>query len=168
MEKGICYGHEDLELASSFYPEYKKISGLLPDSFDAVYSSPLKRCYQLAARLTDGSVKTDTRLKEMNFGDWEMQAWDDVPNAELDKWMKDYVNAKPPNGESMMDLQKRVLAWWEELQCLPYKKVATVTHGGVIRILHAKFNNILLDQSFDQFQIDYGGIMIYNSSILSD
>jgi alpha-ribazole phosphatase len=165
VDKGICYGQTNLELVDTFPVEKKAVINALPSSLDAIYSSPLTRCHLLATDLTDKPVVKDDRLMEINFGDWEMEPWNNIPKTDLDRWMNDFVNESPPNGESMLDLQHRVFAWWGEIKALSHNKIAVVTHAGVIRILHAKFNNIPPDQSFNEFQIDYGGVMVYDSLI---
>ena len=48
IEKGICYGQTDLELAHTFSVEAREVLKQLPNQFDAVYTSPLKRYKQLA------------------------------------------------------------------------------------------------------------------------
>ena len=162
IEKDICYGQTDLDLADSFTTEKEAVVSTLTASFDAVYSSPLKRCFNLATELTAEPVLLDDRLKEIHFGDWEMQPWDNIPKADLDVWMKDFVNISPPNGESMLELEHRVMEWWDEIKNLSFKRIGVVTHGGVIRILNASFNNIPLNKSFNKFKIDYGGILKFN------
>lgn len=161
VDKGICYGHTDLELASTFQEEGKEVLRQLPQAFDAVYSSPLKRCHRLAEMLPGERLLVDDRLRELNFGAWEMKAWDSLPKQELADWMADYVQNAPPRGESMLALQERVMAWWKELQLAGFRQLAVVTHGGVIRIMNAYFNSIPLSDAFEKFQIAYGGIAVF-------
>ena len=80
IEKGICYGQSDIELANSFEKEKIVIQNKLkPDVFDITYSSPLKRCKKLAKALfADKEIVYDNRLMELNFGDWEGKHWDDI------------------------------------------------------------------------------------------
>ena len=49
IDKGVCYGQSDIELADSFSMEFKEISKSIPKTFEKVYSSPLKRCTRLAS-----------------------------------------------------------------------------------------------------------------------
>lgn len=162
VDKGVCYGQTDLKLASSFSSELNKIKEKLPITYDAVYSSPLMRCHHLASALTDKPVLKDDRLMEINFGDWEMRSWNNIPKPTLDNWMKNFVQVSPPHGEAMLELQTRVLEWWEEIKEVSFDKIVVVTHAGVIRVLNATFNNIPLDQSFKDFKIAYGGIFTHS------
>ena len=50
---------------------------------------------------------------EMNFGDWEMKNWDDIPLEELNPWMQDFVNVRVSNGESFTDLYGEWLILWK-------------------------------------------------------
>ena len=161
VDKGICYGQTDLELASTFSEEHVRVLDQLPPAFDMVYSSPLKRCFRLAEKLKGERLLIDDRLKELDFGEWEMRSWDSLPKEKLDIWMKDYVNTAPPGGESMMDLQQRVLGWWEELQSANYGRVAVVSHSGIIRTMNAYLKNIPLSRAFSSIQISYGGIAVF-------
>ncbi|KAB2933892.1 MAG: alpha-ribazole phosphatase [Leptonema illini] len=96
------------------------------------FCSPLQRCSQLARRLGFSRAHSDDRLKELSFGDWEGQRWDDVPREQLDDWAGDYLNRRPPGGESLHDLQKRLQLFLDEIPAGP---VVIFTHGGVIRAL---------------------------------
>ncbi|MBL3657283.1 alpha-ribazole phosphatase [Fulvivirga sediminis] len=161
VAKCICYGQSDLDVTESFEAECNQLKQQLPEKFDAVYSSPLKRCTILAQQLTS-QVITDDRLKEMNFGDWEMKKWDEIPKEPLDHWMEHFVTAKTPNGESMEGLDVRVIEWWGSIK-KDRLKIAVVTHAGVIRIMHAHLNNIPLNKAFENFKIGYGEIWRYDA-----
>ena len=161
IAKGICYGQTDLELASTFQEEYSGVLKQLPSTFETVYSSPLKRCLLLAKILKSERLIQDSRLMELNFGDWEMKPWDNLPKEELTRWMEDYVQIAPPGGESMMDLKNRVLTWWDSLLSSGYQRLAVVTHSGVIRVMNAYLSNIPLSEAFNRINIPYGGITAF-------
>lgn len=73
IAKEICYGQSDIALASTFREEAKGVLQELPKSVHKVYSSPLKRCLQLAALIPHQSLDQVPQLQEMNFGDWELR-----------------------------------------------------------------------------------------------
>lgn len=159
IEPGICYGQRDLDLADSFHDEWQSIEQKIPGDFDAVYTSPLKRCYQLADRISQNGLIQDDRIKEIFMGDWEMQRWDDLDKAELDPWMDDYVNIRTPNGESFKDVHQRVTAFFEDLYQTTHEKVCVVCHGGVIRTILADTLGMPLNNAFNMV-IDYGGMSL--------
>lgn len=148
VTSGLIYGRLDVPLADSFKEEGKAVLKQLPLVLDAVYSSPSSRCTSLAS-LISPLYKTDEALYEFNFGDWEGDTWDKVAGPVCDAWMDDFVNCTTPNGENMLQMQVRVMQFFEKLLSKPLDKVAIVTHGGVIRILLAHYNAVLLKDSFD-------------------
>ncbi|MEM1086962.1 MAG: histidine phosphatase family protein, partial [Pseudomonadota bacterium] len=109
VAEGICYGQTDLSLAGSFESEAQAALDTLPE-FEAIITSPLERCRQLADFIglqTNLNVTEDTRLMEMDFGAWEGVAWDDIPRDEIDEWAEDILHARPHGGESVAMLRDR-------------------------------------------------------------
>ena len=80
VEPGICYGQTDVPVADSFIVEKEKLAAQLYNvEFDKIYSSPLSRCKLLAENLFQKEqIVFDERLKELNFGDWELKTWDAI------------------------------------------------------------------------------------------
>ncbi|WBX78179.1 alpha-ribazole phosphatase [Tenacibaculum ovolyticum] len=159
IEKGICYGQADLGVVDTFAEEIKPILKAIKvnDASTTYYSSPLQRCKLLAEKLSD-TIIFDDRLKELDFGDWELQKWDDINKPELDVWMNDFVNITVTNGESYIDLHTRTVQFLNELKTLKKERVVIVTHAGVIRSLWAYINKTPLDKSFD-LKLNYGAII---------
>lgn len=155
---GLIYGRTDVPLAASFPTELAAIRQKLPVAFDAVYASPAKRCTQLAEQLASTFV-IDDRLYELNFGDWEGKTWDSIPPDESKDWMDDFVNVSTPNGESMIQMNERVAAFWTELAQKADKTVAVITHGGVIRLLTAAGRQLPLEKAFT-IKVEYGDVVV--------
>lgn len=157
IEKGICYGQSNLDVASTFEEEVSVI--LKSVSFDTdtiIYSSPLKRCIKLASKFSKNII-TDNRLMELNFGDWELLKWDNLPKKASTIWMNNFVTAATPNGEAYIDLAKRANEVFTEITSTSAKKVIITTHAGVIRSILSKLNNIHLKDSFD-IDVAYGQV----------
>ena len=154
---GTCYGFADLDLASTFAEEAGRVQGILPDKNFTVYASPLQRCSKLAAFLFGQTFRTDERLKEVNFGDWEMKTWDDIAVTTAKTWMADYLLEPVPNGESYTQLYKRSIAAFKELTASG-KDTALVTHGGVIRSVLAYATGTPIEQSYD-LRVEYGRVV---------
>lgn len=158
IEKGICYGQSDIPLASTFEEEKDTVLRHLPNELDAIYSSPLNRCHQLARFIHPGkSIIADERLLEMNFGDWEMKKWDELQQDTLNTWMSDFVNVCVPNGENFIALNERVQHFIKELIQQDHKKVAIVTHAGVIRCFIAHVLELSLTTTF-KVQLAYSSV----------
>lgn len=112
-----------------------------PGTFDFV-SSPMRRTRETMERvrsamgLDPNGYRTDPRLIEVHFGDWqnhtfaELEAIDPGCSArrELDKW-----SFTPPGkgAESYAMLAERVRPWLEGL----VRDTVCVTHGGVLRAI---------------------------------
>ena len=134
VAEGVCYGVTDLDPAEGQEAALDALLARLPP-VTAIITSPLRRCHLLAHAIGAACgllVATDSRLVEMDFGAWEGVAWDDVPRAGLDAWAADFLHARPHGGESVAQLQARVLAALAEHRARPGHPLL-VTHGGVIK-----------------------------------
>lgn len=157
-EKGICYGQADVTIQEPFEHLFQEIKDQLPSEEMKVISSPLKRCTVLADFLSNEKIEKDKRLMEMDFGNWELKNWNDIPQEELNPWMKDFVSVQVPNGESFEILYERVLSFIEDLRIQQHKKVAIVTHAGVIRSFLCYQQNLPLKEAF-QNKVTFGQII---------
>lgn len=133
VEKGICYGQEDVGVGEGYGQELKAVRKELAAEYDAVLCSPLYRCSCLAQDIDRGEPIERSDLLELAFGEWEGKAWNDIPRAELEYWMNDFVRVRVPGGESLEDLYERVRFLLEELRQKKEGRFLLVTHGGVIR-----------------------------------
>jgi len=133
VAEGICYGRTDLALAEAAAECAARLRSLLPAEI-AVYSSPLRRCRELAEHLHP-APQFDERLMEMHFGAWEMRPWNAIGRAALDDWMADPLGFVPPGGESAAMLRDRVAAFIAERQREGCAALALVTHAGVMKVV---------------------------------
>ncbi len=164
VPKGICYGITDVPLAPTFRDEMEQVRQKLGSAkFDRVYSSTLSRCTKLASGIiTDQSVQTDSRLTELNFGDWEMAAWNLLfESAEGKAWFADYVNTCCPNGESCNDMIERAGLFLNDLRQNPQEQVLIFTHAGIIRAMMCLLQNKTPEEAF-QTPLEYGQITTFN------
>lgn len=155
---GVCYGRTDLALQTPLQAEtdtVNRIRQCLPEGLP-VYSSPLRRCAELAGILSD-SVVHDPRLQELDFGAWEMQSWDAIGPLALDGWAADLVGFRPPGGETGYELQHRALDWLRETSRL-HTDMAVVTHAGVMRALQAH-HQALPGAHWLGLRYDYGQVL---------
>ena len=160
ISSSVCYGQTDVELASSFQTEKEQIHALIDEEFDIIFSSPLSRCKILAESFSE-EIILDDRLKEFNFGDWEMQSWKDIPSDEINPWYADFVTTKTPNGESMEEMFFRLTQFMDELRNQSHKKVLIVAHGGIIRLLWCYLVQIPIKNAF-KIPVDYGEVFQFN------
>jgi alpha-ribazole phosphatase len=159
IAKGICYGQTDLDVVASFEAEAAAIQTHIPDSIREVHSSPLQRCSKLASYLfPDREIAFHDHLMEIHCGDWEMQAWDAIPAADIQPWMDDFVQVTIPGGESYITLFDRVVARFEAIAASGVPAVI-VAHGGVIRSILAHISSTPLIDSFTAFSLHYGCVV---------
>lgn len=154
---GLIYGRTEVDLLDRFPDEVARIRSKLPVRLDVWYSSPSRRCTQLADQLTP-AFQVDDRLCEFHFGDWEGKTWDTIDPDESKAWMDDFVNVSSPNGESMIQMNERVTAFWTDLIRQPHQTAGIVTHGGVIRLLLAADQKLPLATVFT-IKVDYGDVV---------
>lgn len=156
---GICYGQTDVALADSFEVERDDVRKKIPPSpIFRVYSSPLIRCRRLAESFGNDEIRFDARLMELNFGEWEMQKWDDIGLGALNAWSEDAAFTRCPNGESFLDQYHRTVAFWDEfITAQDERPTLIITHGGVIRALIAHLLDMPLAKSL-QLGVDFGGV----------
>ena len=157
VPKGVCYGQTDVPLNDSFEEEAQLVKeklNLIP--IDKVYSSPLTRCKRLANYCIDDlPIEFNDQLKELNFGAWEMQEWDDV---DYKVWENDWINSVIPEGESFKLMYDRVSNFINELKTQDYQHVAIFTHGGVCSCSNVYFDALPISQAFE-LKITYGEIV---------
>lgn len=170
VDKNICYGQLDLALAESFENDFHTIQSKLPLNVDIIYTSPLERCVELSKKIADAyqydikNYKADTRLMELNFGEWEGKSWDDIDKNILGEWMSNFVKYRVPGGENFEDLYERAMGFWEreiKQNSENSYRMLIVSHAGFIRTLLCYLQNIPLDKAFN-IAIDFGSISKIN------
>ncbi len=172
IASGICYGQTDLDVADSFFRDAEILQNKLKHILaPKIYSSPLKRCTLLAEvmaqKLNTTDIKHDQRLMELDFGDWEMRKWEEIPRGSLDVWAEEHVTHAPPNGESFIALHSRAKSFLSEvILSNAYEDKVIFTHSGVIRALVAEVLDLPLVNAF-KIQIDFGSVskIIFNDKL---
>ncbi len=133
---GVCYGATDVAAnAQATLQAAQALAQRLPMGLQLV-SSPLQRCVQLTnclyALRPDLVCKTDARLAEMDFGCWEGQRWDAIPQADYERWTADFGAHAFGGKESVQVFMQRVAAAWDDAR-LSGLETVWITHAGVIR-----------------------------------
>jgi probable phosphoglycerate mutase len=138
---------------------------------DAIYCSPLERACETAAPLAK-QLKIEPRISEA-FNEVEMADWTDKTFSELDglpkwrNWNAFRGSTAPPGGESMLDVQARVVRQVSELR-ERHGCVAIFTHGDVIRGALAHFLGLHVDL-MARFEIDPGSVslvQVYDAAVV--
>jgi alpha-ribazole phosphatase len=110
--------------------------------WDRVITSPLGRCADFAQSLGQKhsiQIARDERFQELHFGTWEGRSAEELMKTDADalsQFWNDPVSNTPPQGESLMDFERRVLSGWKDILSNHMgEKILLITHGGVIRLL---------------------------------
>lgn len=160
---GTCYGQTDVPLRATFEQEAARTREALVavGPVDHAYTSPLSRCTRLAEFCGYGDAERDARLMEINFGEWEMQRFEEITDPHIRQWYADYLNVPATGGESFMMLHTRVCSFLDELLTRPWQRVAIFTHGGVILSAQVYAGLIHPEEAFNH-QPPHGGIVSIN------
>lgn len=122
-----------------------------------VYGSDLKRCVESAqAYFPNAHYQSDERLRESFFGAWEGKTYEMLKeNKQYRNWIDDPTTSKPPQGESLHDVEQRVIA---AIQDLPQhtQHHFIISHGGPIRLLLTKFSPE--ESDFWSWKISHGSV----------
>ena len=161
IEKGICYGASDIDVTNNFIEEASDIQKRINDFAPmCIYSSPLIRCSKLASFLYPNSnIQFDDRIKEMNFGDWEMKPWNSLKSV-IEEWSSDFVNTPTPNGENFNQIYKRACNFVDDqvLNGNKSSRFAIITHSGIMRCLLSRYLKIPLNKVF-RVKLNFGAII---------
>ena len=138
---GKFQGGTDIPLSQEGIRQAHMLKNRLNGDFDYVYASPLKRAYETAQTICEGTDKTITiaeGIREINFGKWEgltlkgiAEKYPDVFNS----WRTDKEEGKFCGGDmSTLNASIRAKNCIMEIVKEPKgKKIAIVAHGGIIK-----------------------------------
>lgn len=132
--KAMLQGRMNLELDEVGREQAQKcgtyIRATFPDAL--VISSPLIRAHQTALAVTD-NVTIDERFIELDYGQWDGVAMSEVDATQWATWRQD-PHFRPPNGETLVELDDRVRPALEELrEIATTRNVVIVSHVSPIK-----------------------------------
>ncbi|MGL6236646.1 MAG: bifunctional RNase H/acid phosphatase [Segniliparus sp.] len=135
-------GRSDLPLTATGMSQARAVARRIGsrDAVAQVYSSPLLRTMQTATAVADAlglPVRTDERLIEMDFGEWEGLTGQEIQarDPELrDQWLSDPTTTAP-GGESFAQVAARVGAFVDEVvEKHPGENIVLVSHVTPIKL----------------------------------
>ncbi|MDR3615700.1 MAG: histidine phosphatase family protein [Candidatus Obscuribacterales bacterium] len=142
-EQGMLYTDPEVALTESGRLQAAKAGQwLMMVKPEVLLSSTSKRVWASAEIIGEAIGLPPNKvhdLNEWNVGSWDGRKYIDIKatDPELYKaWSLDPVKNRPPGGESIADVVERVGTRLEELIAEhPGKKIALVSHAGIIRAL---------------------------------
>jgi probable phosphoglycerate mutase len=126
----------------------------------AIQSSPQRRALQSAAIVANRcgcAVEIASGFDEIDMGSWTGTAFSDLaPDKKWRRWNARRGSARPPGGESMGEVQRRVIEHLEQLKG-QVGDIVIVSHAEPIRAALMHYLAIPLDR-FHSVQIDPASI----------
>lgn len=154
-KKGCYYGKTDAILSAEGIrqAEYLRevFSGI---SFDYVVSSPLVRAYntaQIIIEEREQQIFGDSRLMEQDFGIFEGLTYGELERKypdELKQWNKQFSTYRIPEGESFLDVRRRIEAFLKDIPVSAENKTETMliaAHKGTLGHLLAAMLKLPLE-----------------------
>lgn len=145
-DKGIYIGRTDYSLSRKGEAELAgKLDEFVYPRVARVYSSPLRRCTETADILfPDVQMQTVDNLAEMDFGKFEGRSADELVHLpEFKAWLKGGADCRPPEGESIGEVQLRIFKALREIiadmMAEDLSHCAMITHSGIITAMLTGF-----------------------------
>jgi len=142
-QRGLGLGRADVSLTPFGERQVKALGARLASApIDRIYTSPLARCVTTAAEVAGGrDIELERRdeLIELDVGETEGLAFAQMREKYpefLTAWAgPEGVSMPMPSGESLRDLEGRLIPFAQHLVKSPAETVAVVSHNFVTRIL---------------------------------
>lgn len=126
-EAGLATGWIQGKLSNTGLGQARALSKTLQDtSFDAVFTSDLQRAIESTDLFFNKRfpVFIDWRLRECNYG-----VFDGKPTVEFKKDREaDFINTPYQDGESYLDVERRIKSFLKDIGLLPFDHIAIVAH----------------------------------------
>lgn len=135
-------GQVDADITENGLRQLAYLTGRFSETpIDIIYTSDLMRARRTAEAVRgerDIPILADPRLREINGGDWEDVPFDDLPK----RWAEDYDNwchhpqcHQMPNGESMKDVEDRIVEAIDGIVAANRgKTICVASHGTSLKI----------------------------------
>lgn len=142
-DRKLLVGSTDVPASEAGLGEVARLPAVLRRfSPEAWYCSPLRRARQTAARLREADLRApefivDRRLREIDFGRWELKSFQEIAAAEPEavrSWLE-FDNFVFPGGEAIRSFEERINGFLADLHRSGAGEIGVVTHGGVIRVM---------------------------------
>jgi len=156
-------GHRDIGLSPEGREQLKQVANRIADQeIHEIYCSDLSRTVIGAEIIAGSRGITPVRMQE--FREMDLGVFDGLTFTEVQEqygdvfhdWRKDILHYRIPEGESFLELEKRVCRGFDRIM---HQKegntLVIVAHGGVNRIILARALKMDLNDAF-RIEQDYG------------
>lgn len=158
----LCGRMKGVQLDDAGCREIARCADTISPRPTMIQSSPQRRCMQSACILAARfglPVEIVPALDEIDYGEWTGLSFEDLSRDQRwSRWNRQRGRSRPPGGESMRSLQKRMVGHLEQLRSDPNSRiVVAVTHAEPIRAALLHYSRIELD-AFLSIEIDPGSV----------
>ena len=138
VSSGLCYGMSEVYADQAETEAVAQRFADIPVSGSSLWVSPAARAQQLATALLSRrrdlqGPNVDMRLREMDFGVWELQPWSEIPREAIDAWTADFAHHRFGGNECTQEVIDRVAQALDETLSQSVPETVWITHAGVIR-----------------------------------
>lgn len=145
--------HADSPLTEAGQAQARAVAACLAgEALDSLYSSDLGRTRQTVAPLAEATalpVGFDPAYRERSYGSFEGRTYADIERefpAHYEKFRSRDPDHAVPEGESPRQFHERISAALSALaERAAGKRIAVVTHGGVLSVMYRYVEGIALD-----------------------
>lgn len=143
---------DGVALNDAGHREAAAVAGRLRDQgIEAIYTSPLQRTRETAGAIGEAlglEPRAEDGLLEIEFGDWTGARFADLHgDPAWRRWNDERSAARAPNGETMGEVQDRLVRWIETTRVRhPEGRICAVSHADVIKALLAHVLGFSLDR----------------------
>lgn len=173
---GRYQGQSDIPLNQTGCDQAEALAKRLSaETIHAVYSSDLSRAKDTAQAIANFHqlrVHTDSRWRELNFGEWEGMTYQEMSAhspALFETWMMNPRHTPTPNGETLDELSKRVTSAFDDIKSKHKEEtVLVVSHSGALQALLANLLGVDLNRYW-QFKISQASLSelaVYQDSVV--
>jgi probable phosphoglycerate mutase len=111
---GVVLGETGLAQAARLAQRMRR------ERFDAIHASPRERTQETAIAIAGacgfGEIRANPALDEIDFGEWSGRTFEELnDDPDWRRWNEDRSIARTPGGETMLDVQGRVVGCMEAL-----------------------------------------------------
>ncbi|MGI6852709.1 histidine phosphatase family protein [Mesorhizobium sp. 1B3] len=133
------------------------------ERFTSVTSSPRERARETAAAIVAASqqipLSISNELDEIDFGCWSGKTFQELDeDAEWRRWNAERNEAKTPGGETMLDVERRILTCMRDIAAAhPNEGAVLVSHADVIKAAVCHVLDLPPEHAF-RFDVDPASI----------
>lgn len=157
---GLVYGQLDIPLTDDGKQEIRKLAKNLEGKhIGRILSSPLERAYQTAEIIRQEiglsvEIELIDELKERSHGTATGIKREFIPiffpGLDYSRRDSDY-HFKFPEGESIEDLEKRVLPWFETFLFTNQKDTLITSHKNIMKVMDRTLRGISLEEMLETY-----------------